>query len=384
MHAHRKLHVYAVAVAMTLAAGSPARAQIALSSNDGHTILQDGTQVAAPGGDSLAVIDLSGAPKVIATVAVPNSVVGPPTAVAMTKDARYAIVSSATRLDPADKNKIVPDSRVFVVDITGASPKVVSEAATGLAPASVALSPDNSLALVANRNDGTISIFKFANGTLTPISKVDTGNPKSGPSGLVFLPDGKNALLSRDGDSIVNVLHIEGDTVTIDKRPLTAGVRPYTIALSGTGKFAAVSNMGRGDGDVDTVSLIDISREPYRVVDTLAVGGSPEGLRFSPDGAFLAVGTQEGSTKVKSSPFATDGGQLVMLAVEGSKLRRTADARIGHWSQGIAFARDGKTVLVQNMVERTIAVFGWDGSRLAEKPPLQFENGPAAITTPWP
>ena len=370
-------------VALALATGAQAQiADIAISSNDGHSVMQNGTPVAGSAADSLVVIDLSGAPKVLSTVAVPGSVVGPPTAVALTRDGRFVIVTSATKLDPQDKTKNIPDTRAFVVDL--AASKIVGEVETGLAPASVALSPDNTLALIANRNEGTVSVFKWGNGALAPLGKIDTGNPKSNPSGLLFLPDGKAALLSRDGDNIVNVLRVDGETVTIDKRPLTTGVRPYTMALSGSGRHAAVSNMGRGDGDTDTVSLIDISREPFRVVDSIAVGALPEGIRFSPDGAYLAIVAQEGSTKPKASPFATDGGQLVMLAVEGNKMRRAADARIGHWSQGAAFSRDGKTVLVQNMVERTISFFAWDGSRLKEGAPLQFDNGPAAITTPWP
>ena len=273
--------------------------------NDGHSVLQNGTPVGASGADSLVVIDLSGAPKVIGSVAVPGSVVGPPTAVALTRDGRYAIVTSATKLDPQDKTKNIPDTRAFVVEL-GASPKVVGEVATGLAPASVALSPDNTLALIANRNEGTVSVFKWAAGSLTPLGKIDTGNPKSEPErSSLFLPDGKAALLSRDGDNTVSVLRVDGETVTIDKRPLTTGIRPYTMALSGSGRHAAVTNMGRGDGDTDTVSLIDVSREPFRVVDTVATGSLPEGVRFSPDGAFLAIVAQEGSTKPKSSPFAT-------------------------------------------------------------------------------
>ena len=49
----------------------------------------------------------------------------------------------------------------------------------------------------------------------------------------------------------------------------------------------------------------------------------------------------------------------------GTKLTKIAQAPIGRWSQGIAFSADGGTILVQNMLERDIQVFRFDGSTLA-------------------
>ncbi len=39
---------------------------------------------------------------------------------------------------------------------------------------------------------------------------------------------------------------------------------PYTLDINAAGTLAAVSNMGRGDGDVDSVSLIDLTTTPFR------------------------------------------------------------------------------------------------------------------------
>ena len=97
---------------------------------------------------------------------------------------------------------------------------------------------------------------------MTPAGKVDTGNPKSLPSAVVFVDD-RNALLTRGGDNMVNVLHIDGTKVTIDPRPITTGLAPYTMDINGAHTLAAVSNMGRGDGDEDSVSLIDLKATPY-------------------------------------------------------------------------------------------------------------------------
>jgi len=375
----------ALALAFAIAGPSmAARAEIAVSSNDAHTVTVNGQQIAAEPvvADTLSIVDLAKyPPQVAATIDVPGSVVGPPYAVAVAPDESFSIVSSATKLDSADPKKIVPDDRVSVIDLAG-GPKVVQQVTAGAGATSVDISPNGSLVLVANRTEGTVSAFRLNNKKLEPLDKVDLGNPKAGPSGLAFVSD-RVALVSRDGDNMINVLRIDGNTITVDPRPLTTGVRPYTLAVAASGNLAAVSNMGRGDDDIDTVSLIDVSSEPFRTVETISVGMSPEGLRFSPDGKFLAVGTQEGTTKKNGSPFQTPNGRLAMYAVDGKSLRKVAEAPVGHWSQGIAFSKNGETIIVQNMVERTLAVFRFDGQKLTAGTPIAIGAGPAALGTAW-
>ncbi len=364
----------------------PARADIALSSNDAHTVLNNGAQVAAAGApaDTLSVIDMKESPpKVLATLDVPGSVVGPPMAVAIARDESFAIVASATKADLHGPAGISPDDRVSVVDLTAKPPQVVQTLHAGAGATTVRISPDGALALVANRFAGTLSVFTIADRRLTAAGTVMI-DPKSMPSGIAFTVDGKSALVTRNGDNMVQVLEIDGEKVTLVKRPLTTGVAPYTIDITADGTLAAVGNMGRGDGDVDTVSLIDLTAQPFRTVQTISVGQSPEGLKWSPDGRFLAIGAQDGTTKPDESPFRRDHGRLMMFALANKQLKQVAEASIGRWSQGIAFSRDGRTVLVQNMVERTIQVFRWDDTKLWPGTSIGLAAGPAAIMTSWP
>ena len=367
---------------------APVRADIVLSSNDAHTVMNDRMQMVAPnpaGPDTVTLIDVSHYPPTIkATIEAPGSVVGPPGAAWVSRDESWAIVTSATKADPAGKDGIAPNDRVSVLDLAAKPPAVVQSLTAGLGATQVRVSPNGKLALIANRAEGTVSVFTVADKRLTPAGKVDTGNPKSLASAVVFVDD-QTALLTRGGDNMVNVLHIDGTTVTIDPRPITTGLAPYTMDINAAHTLAAVSNMGRGDGDTDSVSLIDLRTKPYRTVGTFGVPSGPEPMKFSPDGRFLAVGAEIGSTKPKTDPFHHDHALLALYAVEGTSLRKLAETPVGGWAEAIAFSRDGKTVMIQSMADRAIDVFRWDGKTLTRGKRIAIQGaGPESFATAWP
>jgi DNA-binding beta-propeller fold protein YncE len=311
-----------------------AEAQLAVSSNDNKVRLDNGVNRMVPNAppDTISVIDLKvSPPRVVAEIPVPGSVVGPPTSVAVAPDESIALVTSSTRIDPNDAAKTVPDNRVSVIDLKATPPTVLATLEAGRGAAGVSINRQGTLALVANRGEGTVSVFSIQGKTVTPVGKVTIADEKSGPSHPAFTPDGKMALLTRDGDNKISVLSIDGTKVEYTKRDLNAGLRPYGIDVSSKGDFAAV--------------------------------------------------VMNGSNKAKESPFYNDNGKLVLLRASGMKLSKVAEAPIGHWSQGAAFTADGKTILVGNMVEKDIQVFSWDGSALKEVARLKVNGGPAAVRT---
>lgn len=374
-----------VALAVLLAAGS-ASAQIAVSGNDNKQRLVNGvnTVVQNPAPDTITILDLGGrAPRMLGEVAVPHSVVGPPTSVAITPDERFAIVTSAVRIDPADPTKTVPDNRVSLVDLRATPPRVVQTVEAGAGPSGVSINRAGNLVLVANRNAGSVSVFRFAGGQLAPVSTVSVGPANSGPSHVQFTPDGRRALVTRDGDtdSRVSILTIEGETVTKTDRDLTAGIRPYGMGITPNGQWAVVANIGRGSGDADTVSLIDLRRDIYLTADTLSVGPTPEGIQVSPDNRHVAVTIHNGSARPPGHPLL-GVAQLVILRIENGRLRRVAQAPVGAWAQGVVFSRDGRTIVVQNMADRNLAVFRFVDGRLTDtRQRIAVGGGPAAIRT---
>ena len=363
---------------------SVANAEIAVSVNDSKVKLVNGvaTVVPNPPADTAAIIDLKQSPpRVLAEINVPASVVGPPLSVALTPDESLALVTSAMKIDPADPTKQVPDNRMSVVDLRASPPAVIATLETGKSPAGVSISRDGTLALVANRAEGTVSVFTISGRTVTPAGKVQIADEKAGVSHVAISPDGKMGLVTRDGDNKISVLSIDGANVQYTKRDMTAGLRPYGLDISPRGDIAVVANIGTGSGDADTVSVIDIRAKPPRVVNTVTVGQTPEGIKLSPDGSLLAVVVMNGTNKAKESPFFAEQGKLVLFRVDGQQLARVGEAPIGRWSQGVAFSHDGRTILVQNMVENDIVVFRLDGGVLQESARIPLRGGGAAIRT---
>jgi DNA-binding beta-propeller fold protein YncE len=385
-----------------------ASAEIAVSANDAKVKLVDGkttVQKDTPA-DTVSIIDLrANPPKVLAELEVPNSVVGPPLSVAVSPREEIALVTSNQRLDPAAPGKTVPDNKLTVIDLRplrpslvarvksvvggdkASAPKILATLETGKGPAGVSINKAGTLALVANREEGTVSVFTISGTTVAPAGKVTVGGEKSGPSAVVFAPDGKTALVTRDADHRIAVLSIEGSKVEATKREIAAGLRPYGLDISAKGEVAVVANIGIGNGDTDTISVIDLKLDPPRTVATYSVGQTPEGIKMSPDGKFVAVAVMNGSNKPAGSPFFNGNGILQIWSRTGTQLTKSAELPIGHWCQGIAWSANSKTLLVQCMVEEEINIVrfsGMSGRSLQKVGAIKTKGGPAGIRTAEP
>ncbi len=372
-----------LAFCLTTAAGM---AQIAVSVNDNKMVLDNGVPrvVANPQPDTVAIIDMkSMPPRLLDEIEVPASVAGPPLSVAVAPDESLALVTSAVKVSPTDPSKTVPDNRLSVIDLTMRPPRDIATLTTGASPAGVSINRAGTLALVANRADCTVSVFAIAGKTVTPAGTVSLGGaPDCGASHVAISPDGRSALVTRDNDHKISVLSIDGSKVEYAKRDMNPGLRPYGIDICVPGSIAVVANIGVGQGDADTISVIDMTAKPVRIIETLTVGQTPEGIKCSPDGSYVAVVVMNGSNKPKESPFYNPSGKLVLYMVAGKTLQRFGEVPIGNWSQGVAFAPDGLTVLVQNMVQKDIQVFRIEGMRLVDTGQrIPLKGGGAAIRT---
>jgi DNA-binding beta-propeller fold protein YncE len=375
-----------VATSLAGFANFAAHAEIVVTANDGKMVLENGSAVVRkqPLPDTVSVIDFTdGALKVLAEIPAPASVVGPPPSVAIAPDGAFALVTGAMKVDPADATKAVPDDKLSVIDLKSSPPKVLATLQAGAGAAGVSINRAATLALVANRSEGTVSVFTISGNNLTPAGKIQLGDAKSGPSHAVFSHDGATALVTRDGDSRISLLTVDGSKVEYAKRDLYSGVRPYDIDLTGSAS-AIIGNVGASGGDTDTISLIDMTAKPIRVVSTISVGQTPEGVKMSPDGNYVAVTVMNGSNKPSASPFFNDFGLLKVYKISGTELAPVAEAKIGHWCQGMVWSKDSKYLLTQCMVESELIAFSFDGKALNKTATLKMQVSPAGIRTAEP
>lgn len=381
----RRAAVAACAALLTAAAAPAVRADVLVVANDHKAVLVNGKptvpDTVTP--DTAVILDIGQfPPKRIGEVAAPASVVGPPQSVAVSADGALALVASATKIDPKDAKKTIANDQLTVIDLKASPPKAVATLSSGKGAAGVSITRNGKLALVANRGEGTVSVFKIEGTTLTKTDTLKLGGEKSGPSHVAIAPDDKMALVSRDGDHRISILRIDGDKVTVDKREMAVGLRPYAIDITSDGAWAAVGNQNVTAGDSSIVALIDLKAKPPRIARTVSVGQTPEGLAFSPDGQYLIVGIMDGSNRAPDSPFYNKGGKLLVYKMDGARTRRVSEAKIGHWSQGVAFSGDGRYVFSQHMVEKDVWVFKFADGRLTDTGRrIKMKGGSAAMRT---
>src|SRR5271167_3353952 len=299
---------FASTVAAVLAGGltvwamTPAFGQVLIVGNDEKQGWDENAKpiFKEPGHDTLSVIDISKpeAPRIAATIPLINSVVGPPTNLAIHPSGEIAFVANS--LEPVTQgwgHRLEPDNKVFLIDLKATPPAVIGTITVGKQPSGMAISPKGDLALVANRADGTISVLSIRGKDVLVLDTVTVGAAADQVSAVAITPDGKRALATKPAANKVALLSIDGQKVTYDKRDLPAGIFPYNVAVTPDGKLALTADNGGGtsDGNIDTVGVIDLTANPPRVIDHVTVGDSPEGLAISPKGN-LAVSIQaEGS-----------------------------------------------------------------------------------------
>ena len=370
-------------VALTLPFfAATANAQIAVSANDNKIALVNGVNVvpANPPPDTVTILDIGvSPPKVLGELQAPSSVVGVPQSVAVSKDESFALVTSAMKVDPADPKKTAPDDRLSVIDLKANPPVVTATLQAGAGVTGVSINPAGTLAITANRNEGTLSLFTISGKTLTPAGKVDFGNKNSGPSHVAFLPDGKSALVTRDGDHRVSILSIDGTKVEDTKKFMVGGFRPYSLVISPKGDVAVFGNQGGGQGDSDQINVVDLKTN--RVVNAITVGQTPEGVSMSPDGSHVAVILHNGATRPKNHPAYTDHGLMRIFKVNGTKLTQVTSTKIGTWAQGSVWSADGKTIVVQATHEKELQVFSFDGKEAKLTGAIKTNGGGVGMRT---
>jgi DNA-binding beta-propeller fold protein YncE len=342
--------------------------------------------VREPGHDTLAIVDISNpaAPRVGATIPLMNSIVGPPTNLAIVPSGDIALVANSVAPEVEGwSHKLSPDNKVFVVDLKASPPKVIGTVIVGKQPSGMAISPKGDLALVANRADGTISVLSIHGKDVLVTDTVPVGAPTDSVSGVAITPDAKRALVFKAAANKVALLSIDDGKVKYGKHDLATGIFPYNVVVSPNGKLALTAdNGGNGssDGNIDTVGVIDLEANPPRVIDHVVVGDSPEGLAMSPKGDVAVSVQAEGSNRPTNTFYYHPTGSIAVLKIDGKKVTNVGNINVGALPEGAAFSPDGSYLYVGNFMDGDLSVLKVEGSKITDTgQKLKLPGHPASM-----
>ena len=300
-----------------------------------------------------------------------NTIVGPPTNLAITPTGELALVANSVNgVEKDGKWDTVSDNRLFVVDLKANPPAVINTLSLGKKPSGMAINNAGTMALVANRDDGTVSVLSINGKEVKVADTVTIGAAGDSVSAVAITPDGKTALAVKSNVDKVAILAIDNGKVTYDKKnDLPANNFPYNVAITPNGKIALIANTGNGgssDGNVDTVSVVDLEAKPIRIVDHITVGDSPEGLVISPKGNLAVTIEANGSNRPKDTWYYHPGGTVGVLRIDGKNVTRVGAVTVGALPEGAAFSADGNYLYVGNFIDSDLSVLRVVGNQITD------------------
>ncbi|MGB7259766.1 MAG: YncE family protein [Pseudolabrys sp.] len=382
----KKLLMLSLCAAALFAAANARSAQAApflIVGNDEKLLWDDqGKAVVHPAGkDTVVILDLADPenPKTIATLPLKNSVIGPPTNVAIDPTNSIALVADSIDVTKSDdgKLKMGPDDKVYVIDMKANPPKLANTVTLGKQPSGLCFNKTGSMALVTNRADKTVSVLSIKGTDVKVTDTIDLGGVATS---CAFTPDGKHALVTKFNEGKVSVLDVDGDKVTYSKLDLPTGPWPYNVRVSPSG-IALTSdngNAGNSDGSVDTTSVIDLEAKPMRITDRVVVGDGPEGLAISPKGT-IAVSVILAGSNNKPAYFYHRNGFLAVLHIRGKKVRKVAEVEVGGLPEGAAFTPDGKYLYVGNYLDSDLSILRVSRGKITPVKRFKLPGHPASV-----
>ena len=320
------------------------------------------------GNDAILIVDLAKPeePKIVVSLPLENSIVGPPTNLAISPNGAIALVAdSMTVAEDNGVRKMVPTDQLFVIDMKANPPKLVDTLHLGKQPSGLSFSPKGDMALVCNRADGTISVLKIDGTTVTQTGTV-TISP--GVSQVVFTPDGKHALAVKSPDNKVAVLDVDGDKVTYNKVDVPTYPFPYNIVVSPDGKLAITADNGGGgssDGSMDAVTVVDLEGAHPHGIAHLTVEDAPEGLAMAPNGKYAVVVNVNGSN-MPQAWYHHKTGSVTVLRIQGKTVTPIKTIQVGAFPEAVMISPDSRYIYVGNFADKDFSILKVNGTDVTD------------------
>ncbi len=309
---------------------------------------------------------------------VSNSVIGPPNAVAVTRDGTRAYVVESRGAAPAGATMMseLPAGRILTaIDLTNPmTPLVLGTADVGDSPIGVDVHPSGDLVAVitAQPRQQLVLVPTTPAGLGEPLGwpllGVDNDETVQGtsvqwhPGGeilAVTLP-GRNEVafyrVTRDADGSLGVSPW-GDAVRVGRFPISGRFTPdgkhFVVAEM---QWDMNNEMAMVQSTPGTLSVISVDsllapadRNPqHRLVGSSPVGVNPEGLAISPDGRFVATSNFQRTFMPDDDARVTREGSISFLSLsEGSgELTPIGEYPIPGMPGGLSFDAAGRYLVV--------------------------------------
>lgn len=313
---------------------------------------------------------------------VSNSVMGPPTAITVSRDGSFAVVAE-TREQPAPTAKRLSELpvgfAVTPIDLSDPmNPKVLPKVEVGKNPQSVDLSPDSKVLAVSTGQPGGQIV-------LAPVTGTSIGAPMAWPlmgmendavsaNGIAWSPSGRFLAVTVADKNLVAFYEFSSDAKTGEfelapfGRPVTVGKFPFHGKFTSDGNHFITTDLqwgadvkdyliGAPEGTLSVIRLADQNSKDltleqrveliHQVVCTTTVGISPECLAISPDGKFVITANLRRSMLPAGDPGLI-GGSLSLLSFDSSTglLTKISETPIDAMPEGLTFDASGNNIVV--------------------------------------
>lgn len=286
----------------------------------------------------------------------------------------------AVALSRPGTQAVVTNYRSNSVSVLAVSPSVLRVSATipvGEEPRGVALSPEGRRAYVALSGENALAIVDLQKRAV--IRKIPVGTE---PWHVALTEDGKRLVVGNARSQDVSVLN--ATTLKPLHRVRLKGNNARHIALSPTGDWAYVPHISERGRPVtkqnidlgwvigNRLSRVPLQEEGPREAIALdprgKAVGDVDGVAVSPDGKMIALtagGTHELLLLRLPLPFVAYGGPgdhiEKDLLEDSARFRRIP---LGGRPLGVAFAGDGKTVVVSNYLGNSVQIVDTDTGQI--------------------
>src|SRR6516165_2130752 len=141
----RQARVYAQVAGLLLGLSASAQAQFLVIGDDNKLHWDDAGKpvLTEPGKDEVVIVDIKNrqSPTIVATLPLMNTVIGPPTNLAIVPDESLALVANSLNYQQEGSGfKSTPDNRIYVIDLKGVPPKLIATVEVGKQPSGMAIS----------------------------------------------------------------------------------------------------------------------------------------------------------------------------------------------------------------------------------------------------